>query len=74
MIIFFDDKDSDMLKLGCTLPNPASICLDKPTYTNFYPFTISLERLLEKIREGFVGGPSITFTRKTFVEETFKMR
>ena len=26
---------------------------------------------LEKIREGVVGGPSIVFTRKTVVDETF---
>ena len=27
MIDFYHDKDIDMLKLGCTLPNLANICL-----------------------------------------------
>ena len=59
-----------MLKLGCTLPNLANICLHKSTDSRFYPFTESDEDLL-KIREDMVGGPSIVFTRKAVVDETF---
>ena len=60
-----------MLKLGCTLPNLANICLHKSTSAKFYPFTDTDEDLLEKIREDMVGGPSIVFTRKATVDETF---
>ena len=63
MIEFYHNKAMDMLKLGCTLPNLANICLHKPTDSKFYPFTESDKDLLEKIREDMVGGPSIVFTR-----------
>ena len=71
MIAFYHDKDIDMLKLGCTLPNLANICLHKSTDAKFYPFTEGDKDLLEKIREDVVGGPSIVFTRKAVVDETF---
>ena len=60
-----------MLKLGCTLPNLANIYPHKSTDSKFYPFTGSDKDLLEKIREDMVGGPSIVFTRKAVVDETF---
>ena len=60
-----------MLKHGCTLPNMANICLHKSTDAKFYPFTEADKHLLEKIREDVVGGPSIVFTRKAVVDETF---
>ena len=69
-IAFYHDKDIDMLKLGCTLPNLANICLHKTTDAKFYPFTEGDKNILEKIRENFVGGPSIVFTRKAVVDET----
>ena len=71
MIAFDHDKDFDMLKLGCTLPNLANICLHKYIDTKFYPFTEGDEDLLEKIQEDVVGGPSIVFKRKAVVDETF---
>ena len=71
MIAFYHDKDIHMLKLGCTLPNLANICLHKSTDTKFYPFTEGDKNLLEKIREDVVGGPAIVFTRKTVVDQTF---
>ena len=71
MIEFYHNKGIDMLKLGCTLPNLANICLHKSTDSKFYPFTESDKDLLEKIREDMVGGPSIVFTRKAVVNETF---
>ena len=71
MIEFYHNKGIDMLKLGCTLPNLAKICLHKSTDSKFYPFTESDKDLLEKIREDVVGGPSMVFTRKTVVDETF---
>ena len=70
MIAFYHDKDIDLLKLGCTLPNLASFCLHKPTDAKFYPFTEGDHDLLEKIRD-VVGGPTIVFIRKTVVHETF---
>ena len=60
-----------MLKLGCTLPDLANLCLHKSTDSKFYPFTGSDKDLLEKIREDMVGGPSIVLTRKAVVDETF---
>ena len=47
------------------------ICLHKSTDSKFYPFTESDKDLLEKIREDMVGGPSIVFTGKAVVDETF---
>ena len=71
MIKFYHDKGIDMLKLGCTLPNLANICLQKSTDYKFYPFLLSDSDLIEKIREDMTGGPSIVFTRKAVVNETF---
>ena len=71
MIEFYHNKRIDMLKLGCTLPNLANVCLHKSTDSKFYPFTESDKDLLEKIREDMFGGPSIVFTRKVVVQETF---
>ena len=70
-IAFYHDKNIDMLKLGFTLPNLANICLHKSTDPKFYPFTEGDKKLLEKFREEVVGGPSIVFTRKAVVDETF---
>ena len=71
VIAFYHDKDIDMLKLGCTLPNLATICLHEPTDAKFYPFTEADKDLLEKIREDIFGGPSIIFTHNATVDETF---
>ena len=71
MLAFYLKKGIDMLKLGCTLPNLAKICLHKPASAKFYPFTETDKDMLEKIREDLVGGPSIVFTRKTEVDEKF---
>ena len=71
MIVFYHDKDIDILKLGCTLPNLANICLHKSADAKFYPFTEGDKDLLEKIREDVVADPSIFFTRKSIVDETF---
>ena len=49
MIALDHDKDIDMLKLGCTLPNLANNCLHKSTDSKFYPFTEGDKGLLEKI-------------------------
>ena len=57
--------------LGYTLPNLANICLHKSTSAKFYTFTETDKDLLRKIREDMVGGPSIVFTHKAVVNETF---
>ena len=46
-------------------------CLHKSTSAKFNPFTETDKDLLQKIREDMVGGPSIVFTRKAVVDETF---
>ena len=74
MIAFYHAKNIDLLKLGWTLPNLANICLHKSTNAKFCPFTEEDKNLLEKIREDVVGGPSIVFTLKAFVDETLIRR
>ena len=71
MLEFYHNKGIDMLKLGCTLPNLAKTCLHKSTNSKFNPFTESDKDLLEKTPEDKAGGPSIVFTRKAVVDETF---
>ena len=61
----------EMLKLGCTLPNLANICLHKSTDSKFSPFRESDKDFLEEIREDFVDGASVVFTRKAVVDEAF---
>ena len=60
-----------MLRLGCTLPNLANICLHKSTKENIYHFCERDKDLCEKVRDDIVGGPSIVFTRIAVVDETF---
>ena len=60
-----------MLKLGCTLPNLTNICSHKSTDAKFYQFKEGDKDLLEKVQEDVVVGPSIVFTRKAVVDETF---
>ena len=71
MVEFYHQKEIDMLNLGFTLSPLANICLYKPTDSKFYPFTENDKDLLEKIREGTFGGPSIVFTREAVVDEIF---
>ena len=71
MVAFCHKKGIDMLKVGCTLPNLANICLHKSTSAKLYPITGTDKDLLQKIREDLFGGPSIVFTRKAVVDETF---
>ena len=71
MLAFYDKKGIDMLKVGCTLPKLANICLHKSTSAKLYPFTETDKNLLQNIREDLVGGPSIVFTRKAVVDATF---
>ena len=51
MIAFYHDKDIDMLKLGCTLPNLANICLHKSTDAKFYQFTESDKDLIKNFEK-----------------------
>ena len=60
-----------MLKLVSTLPNLPNICLHISNAAKSYSFTESEKDLLAKIRGDMVGGPSIVFTRKPVVGETF---
>ena len=74
MMKFYHDQKIDMLKLGCTLPNLANICLHKSTDRKFYLFIGADKDLHEKIRSEMTGGPSIVFTRKAVVDKTFIRR
>ena len=71
LMAFYHDKDIGMLKLGYTVRNFANNCLHKSTGAKFYPFTEGDKDILEKNWEDVVGGPSIVFTRKAVVDETF---
>ena len=68
---FYHNKGIDMLKLECSLPNMANICLHKSTNIKFNPFVEAYKDLHYKIREDMTGGPSIVFTRKAFVDQTY---
>ena len=68
---FYHNKGIDMLKLGCTLPTLANICLHKSTSAKFYSFIETDTKLLQKIPEDIVGGPFIVFTREAAVDEAF---
>ena len=70
-IAFYHDKGIHLLKHGFKLPNLANICLHKSTDAKFNPFTAGEKDLLEEIWEDVVAGPSIVFTRKAVVDETF---
>ena len=70
-IVFHHENVRDMLKLGCTLPNLANICLHKSTDAKFYPFTEGDKEFWEKIQEDVVVGPFIVSTREAVVEKTF---
>ena len=71
MVQFYHQKENDMLKLGCILPNLANICLHKSNNEKFYPFCETDRDLCQKIREDMTGGPSIVFTRKAVVDKAF---
>ena len=71
MIEFYHDKGIDMLKLGCTLPNLANICLHQSTDYKFQPFFSSDSDLQEKIRKDLTGGTSIVFTKKAVAKKMF---
>ena len=73
-MVSYHDKDIVMLKLGCTLPNLANICLHKSTDVEFYPFTKGDKNLLKKFREDVVSGPSIVFTRSRLTPRQNKTR
>ena len=51
LIAFYHDKNNHMLKLGCTIPNFANICLHNSTDANFCPFTEGERDFLEKFKE-----------------------
>ena len=57
-MVFYPDKDIDMLKIVCTLPNLTNISLHKSAVTKIFHFTDVDKEVLEKNREDVVGGPS----------------
>ena len=71
MIKFYQNKEIDILKLGCTHPNLAEFCLHKSTNYKNYPFCESDKGLCEKTQEDITGGPRSVVTRKAAAVETF---
>ena len=71
IVVFYHNKDIDMLEIDCTLTNLGNICRQIFTDTKFYPFTKADKHLLEKARKDVVFGASIVFTRKALADETF---
>ena len=51
MIEFYHNKGINMLKLGCTLPKLANICLHRSTSAIFHPFTESIKICFQKFRK-----------------------
>ena len=70
-IVLYHHESINTLKLSCTLPNWANICLHKSTVAKFYTFTERDRGLQEKNREDGFAGPSHVFTRRAVVDETF---
>ena len=70
-IQFYHNKGIDMLKLGCKLLNFSKHMFTQMYKLYFYPYCESDKDLCEKIREVLTGGPSIVFTQKALVDETF---
>ena len=70
MVDFHHKRGIDLLRLGCTLPTLANICLHKSTIAKFYPITVSDEDFLGKICDVMVVGPSIVFTQKALEGES----
>ena len=68
MIPFHHNKKFDMLKLGCTFPNLANICLRKSTDAKICPFTEGIEELLKRLRDTS-RADHFLFTRKTVVDK-----
>ena len=54
IIALYHDKDINKLKLGCTLPNVANICLHKCNFAKFYPFTEGEKDFWKKIEKLFL--------------------
>ena len=71
MVQFYHQKEIDILKLECTLPNLANMCLHKSANEKFYPYCEKEGDLCEKIREDMTGRPSTVFTRKAVMDKTF---
>ena len=71
VIQFYHDGGIYIMKLECTRPNVAYLCLHKSTYHKFYPFFEGDKDLCEKAREEMNGGTSIGFTPKAVVDQTF---
>ena len=69
-IVFHHNKEIDMLKLGCTLPNLANICLHKSTAAKFYPFTEKDKDFWKRYAKTWLGR-SLLFTRKAVVDKSF---
>ena len=67
---YYHNKGIDMLRIGCTLPDLAIICLNNYTSAKFYPFGKSDTDLLSKFREDMDRWPLKVFTRKTVNDET----
>ena len=51
LIVFYHDKDNDILKLVCTISNLTNICLQNTTDAKVYPLTEGKKYLLEKIEK-----------------------
>ena len=60
-----------MLKLGCTLPNPANMCLLKPINHKIYSSFEGDKEICERNTEDVAGGLSKVFTRKAVGNQTY---
>ena len=65
MVDFYHNKGIDTLKLACSLPNLANVCLQKSTTAMSYPFTEAAEDLLEKILQDVIGVPVYSIYRES---------
>ena len=74
MVKFHHNKGTDMIKLRCTIPNIANICLNKSFSAKFCPFRESDKELPEKIHKDRADGLAVFFACKIKVDETLIRR
>ena len=74
-ITFYHNKNIDMLKLGCTLPNLTSICSYKSTDAKFYPFTDGEKTCCRKLQKTcWVDHPLCSRVKQSLTKPSFGRR
>ena len=68
---FYKDKNIDLFKIAISVPGIARKLLFDSTNANFPLFSYATQDIFKTIKKSCFGGPSIIFTRRHKVNETF---